>query len=81
VERTITYIVIGVVIISAVAIPIHLALWKNNHYVCPKCGREFKPKKFLQSMFSMNGADIRRMKCAYCGEKNWTKIIKDKQKR
>ena len=56
-------ITVGIVIVAVV---FHMWLYRNYHYVCPKCYNTFKPKSFLKSMFGLNLFHKRGLRCTKC---------------
>lgn len=66
----------GVVTIAS-TIVIHMRLYKNYHYICPKCSTSFKPATFWQSVFSLNLGSKRGVKCPTCNRRVLAKVEKD----
>ena len=56
------------IVIAAImiAVAIHLYIYKNYHYICPKCSNTFKPNSFLKSMFGLNLFHKRGLRCTNC---------------
>ena len=48
------------------AMIVHLYIYKNYHYICPKCSGSFKPNSFLKSMFGLNLFHKRGLRCTNC---------------
>jgi len=69
---TVAAIVIGIIIF---ALPPHIYLYKNYHYICMKCLTSFKPT-FWQSFFGINMNKRRMLICPCCNKREWSLTIK-----
>lgn len=75
--------VILIVAISIIAIAIiigtlqYIYFYKHQHFVCPNCRFEFKPK-VLPMIFSENAGGGKIIKCPSCGKKDYMEPQKDK---
>ena len=58
--------IVAVLAVLLAAVAFHLYLYKNYHYLCPKCSNSFKPNSFLKSMFGINLFHKRRLRCTNC---------------
>ena len=59
---------IAILVILAIVfvVSVHWYLYKNYHYLCPKCSNTFKPNTFLKSMFGLNLFHKRGLRCTKC---------------
>ena len=69
-------ILLLVIIIGAIGFCFHV--FNNYHYICPKCGKTFKPATFLSSVFAKNMGQKRKIRCTHCNTKDWALAVKDK---
>ncbi len=73
--NTTIYIVLFIIIIYSVFRYTYFI--KHEHFVCPKCGCEFKPKAG-KLIFSQNAVDGKIMKCPKCKNRVFLPPVKDK---
>lgn len=69
----------AVILLCAVllyAAGVYIRFYKKQHFVCPKCGRAFKPK-IVKMIFSMNVPGGKIIKCPNCGEKEFMEPVED----
>ena len=76
IEILATIAVVIAVLLAAVAV--HLYLYRNYHYLCPKCSSSFKPNSFLKSMFGLNFFHKRGLRCTKCNAFVTARTKKDK---
>lgn len=72
--------IIGALIIIiglAIALIVHLHVWKVYHYDCPVCSTSFKPT-FMRSLAAINCFEERKMRCPGCGSYMFMTALRDK---
>lgn len=69
-------VIIAVVAVIGAAIR-YIYFYRKEHFECPHCGNEFKPK-VLNMIFSVNAGEGKIIICPKCGEKEYMEPKKDK---
>lgn len=67
-----------IVVLSLYSIFWHMRFMKREHFVCPKCHYEFKPK-ILKLILSQNAVDGKIMRCPQCKKVVFLKPVKDRK--
>jgi uncharacterized Zn-finger protein len=49
---------------------------RNNYFICPNCKKRFKPSA-LKLAATIHVFDKHNLKCPYCGERHFTKQIRE----
>lgn len=70
--------VAAIVIIVPLVAAIYAHIVHAYHFICPRCGTDFKPSVF-RLITVMHMMDSFNVKCPKCGHKEFMKALKDQQ--
>lgn len=77
VKQNILILALFVLIIAIVyAVIRYIWFYKHEHFVCPKCNYQFKPK-LIKMILSVNAVEGKIVICPNCGSKEYVEPIKD----
>ena len=76
-SKSILIIVLSLLLIAVIiAVFQYRYFFKHEHFKCPNCGYEFKPK-VLKMLFSVNEGTGKMITCPKCNKRDYMESIKD----